>query len=65
MFDRRTVMKAAVVAGLTAPFLAACDQKAGTQKKVRLFLNWLYTASFAGEVLAARDFAKLHGDLYI
>ena len=33
MFDRRTVMKAAVVAGLTAPFLAACDQKAGTQKK--------------------------------
>jgi ABC-type nitrate/sulfonate/bicarbonate transport system substrate-binding protein len=28
---------------------------------VRLFLNWLYTASFAGDVLAARDFADGHG----
>lgn len=61
MLDRRSLIRNAVLAGLAAPLLASCEQRSGAPKKARLFLNWLYTASFAGEVLAARDFAKRHG----
>ena len=57
MLDRRVFITGAA-AGLV---LAGCDRKADPNERVRLFLNWLYTASFAGDVLAARTFAPSKG----
>jgi ABC-type nitrate/sulfonate/bicarbonate transport system substrate-binding protein len=47
-------------AGLSAAVLG-CRESSTRAPTVRLYLNWLYTASFAGDVLAARDFAMPAG----
>lgn len=66
--DRRAFIGASVAAGVSLGLLESCKYSDPAPANVRLFLNWLYTASFAGDVLAARDFAasrKLTLDLQV
>lgn len=59
MFSRRLFLQGSTAASLVA--LSSCKNSGSGSQNVRLFLNWLFTSSFAGDVLAARDFAARRG----